>query len=1202
MSRLFNFLFNKTTLTLLGLFCLAALIWFIGPLIAIGSYKPFESSTIRWVLIGLLFGLWLLKIAIHFWLAKNMNERLLNQLASYREEKTGDPQVAGEQVAELQKRFDDALNILKKTKLDAAGRSGLLATLSKQYIYQLPWYMFIGAPGSGKTTALINSGLTFPLADQFGKTAIRGVGGTRNCDWWFTNEAVMLDTAGRYTTQESNEPVDKAEWDGFLGLLKKFRPRQPVNGVLLTISVSDLLTLSAQERHAQSVAFKKRLNELREALRIQFPVYVLVTKIDLLAGFNEYFVSLTKEDRAQTWGFTAPYDEKKPSAPDFQAWYQSEFQLLLKRIYAGLPKALLEEPDLTRRALMYSMPQQFAGLQDLLAHMIEPIFSASKFEESLLLRGIYFTSGTQEGNAFDRVLVAMQRKFKTNSRPENGLISKGGKSYFLQDLLQKVIFPESHLAGRNIRWENNTRLARYAGYGGVSLALLGATSAWTVSFERNSSYIDEVEFKVQTLSTKLQKDSQKSFDDVRKILPLLNEARDIPDSEFFLAGRPPLSYGFGLYQGHKIASSANTAYLRLLEDTLLPMLTKQIESDLREAPIDNLEFSYEALKAYLMLHDEKHYNSDSLKQWASLSMQRRFPSDTLKSVQLDLDDHLSKLLDGRLVSSPFPKDEQLVARTRERLQQFSPAQRVYSRIKRLLNGKEPAEFTITSAAGPQALLVFHRLSEQPLTRGVPGLFTYSGYYDLFNKQVSSVAALLSDQESWVLGENKPAPASVRQKLDAFTGDQLTDEVKRLYLNEYAKTWEDFLADIRLVNSSSLQKSIESARILSAPDSPLLAFVRAAAKETTLLREESTGSSITNKATNKLRNVRDDLGKVIGIDNAPVTPISQRRPEQIVDTRFEALHRLAQGAPNGPAPIDSTLQLINELYVALSAADAALKSGSAPPPSDVITKMRAEAARLPQPLREMLTGLSTNGSVQIAGVVRSNVGSTLNGTVGQFCRTALSGRYPFSKTSTKDVTADDFAQMFAPGGMMDDFFQKNLITMVDMSSKPWSFKKGIDGSTYGGSGSLTAFQRAAVIRDVYFRGGNRTPTLKLEIKPVEMDTSISQFILDVDGQIVKYTHGPQIPTAITWPGSRGSQQVRIQLTPQLAGANGLVGDGPWALHRLFDKAQIRPGSAPEKFFVTFNIEGRKIELQVTANSVYNPFHLRELAEFQCPSSL
>jgi type VI secretion system protein ImpL len=186
--------------------------------------------------------------------------------------------------------------------------------------------------------------------------------------------------------------------------------------------------------------------------------------------------------------------------------------------------------------------------------------------------------------------------------------------------------------------------------------------------------------------------------------------------------------------------------------------------------------------------------------------------------------------------------------------------------------------------------------------------------------------------------------------------------------------------------------------------------------------------------------------------------------------------------------------------------------------------------------------------------------------------------------------------------MDDFFQKNLQSMVDMSTKPWSFKKGVDGTSVGGSAGLLAFQRAAVIRDVYFRGGAQTPTLKLEMKPVEMDASIIQFTLDIDGQLFKYSHGPQIGMPITWPGSRGSQQVRVELTPQLAGANGLASDGPWALHRLFDKAQIRPGNAPEKFYATFNVEGRKIDIDVTANTVYNPFRLREMMEFQCPTGL
>ena len=64
--------------------------------------------------------------------------------------------------------------------------------------------MIIGPPGSGKTTALINSGLKFPLARGATPEAVAGVGGTRYCDWWFTEDAVLIDTAGRYTTQDSD--------------------------------------------------------------------------------------------------------------------------------------------------------------------------------------------------------------------------------------------------------------------------------------------------------------------------------------------------------------------------------------------------------------------------------------------------------------------------------------------------------------------------------------------------------------------------------------------------------------------------------------------------------------------------------------------------------------------------------------------------------------------------------------------------------------------------------------------------------------------------------------------------------------------------------------------------------------------------------------------------------------------------------------
>ena len=147
----------------------------------------------------------------------------------------------------LKERMKDALTTLKAASGNKSG-----------YLYDLPWYVIIGPPGAGKTTALVNSGLKFPLSRGTAPAAVAGVGGTRYCDWWFTEEAVLIDTAGRYTTQDSDAKSDKESWFSFLDLLKKSRPRQPINGVLIAISIEDILTMSRQDLAAHAEAIRIR--------------------------------------------------------------------------------------------------------------------------------------------------------------------------------------------------------------------------------------------------------------------------------------------------------------------------------------------------------------------------------------------------------------------------------------------------------------------------------------------------------------------------------------------------------------------------------------------------------------------------------------------------------------------------------------------------------------------------------------------------------------------------------------------------------------------------------------------------------------------------------------------------------------------------------------------------------------------------------
>ena len=1189
MKKLFAALLHPMLLGLAGLIALALMIWYLSPLVAIAGRVPFESERVRWITIGLIMLVAVARFVFIRLKAHASNAKLLDGLLG----KGTETPVESTELATLRKRFEEATAILRHSRSAASG-SGLarLAALgSARYLYQLPWYVFIGAPGSGKTTALINSGLRFPLAEKLGTHQIKGIGGTRNCDWWFADEAVLIDTAGRYTTQDSDATADRDAWQGFLGLLRKHRPRQPLNGVLLTISLGDLLAQNENEAAHHAAALRARIQELYSQLGARLPIYVLVTKADLVAGFNEFFANLGKEGRDQVWGVTFPTDESVTTDP--LQHLATQFDALHERISGQLIERLQQEPDLSHRSLIAAFDQQFALVSRLLDAFLQCVFSTSDYDHPLMVRGVYFTSGTQEGNPIDRVMTSLGGAFGLERRvlpPAAG----SGKSFFLTRLLKEVVFAEQRLGGTNLKWERRRGLIHVGALVAMGLLAVGLVIGWSFSYLRNSSYIDEVDAAVAAAKPLVSRVGTSADDDIPGVLAVLDAVRDISGTAARPREEKPAGMGLGLFQGDKLDAAAEHSYLGLLRDVLLPRLSHRIEAQLRGLDGTNLEFAYETLKVYLMLNDPAHFDAEALKAWISIDWDRNLPRGVTADQRAALGQHLNALFADGPVASPVVQDSALVARAREMLLRYSLPDRIYSRLKRQGVGADFPDFTIEHAAGPSSTLVFMRKSGAPLTRGIAGLYTYDGYHKGFTKAVDRVTAKLTEEESWVLGTRRN-PAAGRDAAN------IAREVRRLYLSDYARQWEALVTDISVVRSPGLTQSIQVARVLSGADSPLPKLMRAIAHETTLTPPEVEKSTV-DKASEKLASAKQELGKMLGVDSSGAGNValttSPERLESVVDDRFVQIRQLVTGDGKS-APIDSVTQLLNEVYVQLSATETAIKDKVAPPPGDSAAKVKAESARMPEPIRGMLQQLSSAGTSQSLAATRENLSSAVGAQVGQFCHMATDGRYPFARGSARDVTREDFARLFAPGGLMDDFFQKNLAPFVDTSTRPWSFKK-VQEQSLGGPGNLAQFQRAATIRDVFFRGSG---SVRLDFKPIDMDPAITQFTLDVDGQLVKYAHGPQVPQSIQWPGSKGGISARFQITPPApSGASGLTTEGAWALFRLFDKARVEGMGAPEKFKVTFDVEGRQASFEVTASSVQNPFRLRELVEFRCPSGL
>jgi type VI secretion system protein ImpL len=1179
MKAILKVLTNRWFIAILGLVFLSLLIWFAGPMFGFGEARPLASATVRIITILVIFFVFIVVQLIKALKANRANSQMVETLVE--DDGSVEPDRSAEELDVLRKRFEEAVSVLKKSK----GKKSALN------LYELPWYIIIGPPGSGKTTALVNSGLDFPLAERFGKEALRGVGGTRNCDWWFTEEAILLDTAGRYTTQDSDSAVDRSAWEGFLALLKKYRKRRPINGVVIAISLSDLMILNDSERMAHARSIKSRIQELDNYFGIRFPVYVILTKCDLVAGFTEYFDDLGRAEREQILGTTFALEESDSASGAIDR-FGAEFDAVLERLGSRLLWRLSSERDIRRRAAIYGFPRQLASLKEPISTFLGDVFRGSRFEQAPMLRGVYFTSGTQEGTPIDRLMTSVARTFGLSEQvlPAHG---GQGRSYFITTLFKKVIFAETEIAGTNRRLEVQRAWLQKAAYGGSILLTALIIVGWAISFASNRGLINDAVAATRVAATALDEAPLDNLDPL-VVLPALDAARDIPGANGE-SGAAGLLGRMGLYQGRKLGSQAESAYRRVLVEILLPRLMLRMEEQLRSGG-PSPDYQYEALKAYLMLDSRDHYDVEEIKAWIQFDLETNIRREVTTAQRDSINGHLAALLEEQPIPLPLPLDQNLIESTQRVVARMPTEERVYSRLKRKGIGQGLPEFTIFGAAGPRAQIVFARKSLADLNEGIPGLFTREGYQRVFVAESVALTAELID-ETWILGAY--APTGIDSALTMA-------RVKDLYLDEFLRNYENLILDIQLAPFSTPQEAANILNILSDPvNSPFLLLLKAVQQETQLdkVPELPVGQiEGGNDASKKLQ-------EVLGAARTPTVIGNAARKLNRVEQKFKWVDDLMGGDDPSAAPVQHLLGLIEQLYRFMATVVSQTGPGGDIPAhvasqgQAVIQQMEMEASRQPDMVKGLLEGAASDTQTIAFAGVAAQINSEWRSRGLPFCQQAISGRYPIVRSSREEIRLDDFGQFFGPGGIVDTFFDEFLANYVDMSSRPWRVRSSGAVPISISDDALRQFERANAIKSTFFRGGGNLPSVRFEMQPIGMDAEILRFSLNLAGKQIQYSHGPTIPEYMDWPGPDQNGEVRLEITPpSTAGSSMLRERGPWAWFRVLDKANITPAAHPEHFGVEFNLGGRSARYELIARSAYNPFRFEELEQFRCPQTL
>ncbi|TIH15867.1 hypothetical protein D0S45_09810 [Marinifilum sp. JC120] len=367
---------------------------------------------------------------------------------------------------ELQTRWMEAVHLLQNSELRRHGNP----------LYALPWYMVFGESDSGKSTAVASSRLTSILSDV-GPTP--GVSATRNCDWWFFEEAVILDTAGRYAIP-LDESRDKEEWEKFLTLLVKYRKREPLNGLIITLPADRLQSGDEDSLQEYGRSLRKRINELMRVLGVRFPVYVLLTKMDLVFGLKGLAEVLPAEARSQAMGMV---NESVVSDPE--EFVDSAVSGVIERL-RDLRVTLLERENRFDPAFLL-FADELDRLRPRIRAFADGVFEENPYQEQPLFRGIYFSSGEQSGeqsSAFLDSLPSLQNVQTKLPGTRQGL--------FLHDFFSKVLTRDRNLFTPIIEFLKWKLLTRNLGMFVWLLLLFFVCGLFSMSFLGNRRALDDL--------------------------------------------------------------------------------------------------------------------------------------------------------------------------------------------------------------------------------------------------------------------------------------------------------------------------------------------------------------------------------------------------------------------------------------------------------------------------------------------------------------------------------------------------------------------------------------------------------------------------------------------------------------------------------------------------------------------------------------
>ncbi|GAB3465740.1 type VI secretion system membrane subunit TssM [Massilia terrae] len=1203
MSRLWQFLTDSRVLVVIGL---AA---FVGFLFL--TADTFEIALI-WALIAALAALAAWGV---FWLVRRQwRKRVAARLGASLVPASSEAGPGKSEVAVLRKGLVDAINTIKTSKL------GL--TRGAAALYELPWYMIIGNPSAGKSSAIAHSGLTFPIP---GSKAVQGVGGTRNCDWFFTTDGILLDTAGRYSVVEE----DRTEWFGFLDLLRKYRRRAPINGIIIAVSVAELATGPAFASMELARSLRTRVQELTERLGVYAPVYLVFTKADLVAGFADFFLGSERAERDRIWGATLRYN-RRSTPQDVLAFFDQHFDELHQGLQEMSVATMAGNRSAHMRPGVFTFPVEFASIKSPLRAFLATLFEENTYQFKPVFRGFYFTSALQEGAVQDLASKRVAGRFgldlASQAHPEPQDEEQSG--YFLLDLFRRVIFADRDLVKRYAS-PATTRL-KYALFLCAALLLGGSLGGWTWSWFGNAQLVADAQADLDK-AVRLQ---DKRID-LQSRLEALDVLQDrITQLEKYRKERP-LALSFGLYQGDAIDRKLRDEFFGGMREVMVQPVTAAIEQMLADvnasasqldangaaaqAPAragelyqdvspTNVTDAYNALKTYLMLSDKSHaepaHLNDQLtrywRRWLEANRGAMPHDQMIRSAE-----RLMTFYAAQAQDQAWPQIQpklSLLDSARENLRHVvrgTPArERVYAEIK----ARASTRFSLVTVArivGEQ---------DQNLVAGsyaVSGAFSREAWEKFVQGAIRDAANKDLQTADWVLRTTTHDDLTLEG-----SPEQIQKTLVEMYKSEYAKEWGKFVQGVTIADLNGFDSAVQAMNRLGDPQaSPIAKLLKTIYEQTSW---DNPGATREPGKTERgllawlkeviLRRAPSDA-RTLAATVDPLHPSAGAPVMGPVGREFSGVARLVGLTQKDASLMTGYLDALSRLRTRLNT----LRNQGDPGPGAkqlMQQTLDGSGSELADALKyvdeQMLTGMSDGQKQALRPLLvrplmqtfamivmpsEAEINKTWQVQVLEPFRKTLADKYPFTAASHVEASTSEIAQFFGPDGVVAKF--------VNTSMGPLVTRRGdlIEARTWAELGLTLSPQIVSGfpnwVAPLSANGvaqASGVPQQVFQVQPLPAPGT-QEYTIEIDGQQLRYRNTPSAWTTMVHPGPQGVTGAKISAVTFDGRSVELFNQpGEFGLKRMVDSAarKNKPGGVFELSWSANNV-AVTIDLRITSSA-------------------